>query len=589
MRTIGAAIKVGLLFLAAGVGWKIAGGLFGAADDPNAALRAALEAEQLANQIARAQAYRTVGIIGIYAGGLVIIFILSAVGITACTWLVRSSQESRPTNGLYPVRTYRTPWLLQLLGRPHQIITINPNNQVAVTAAATIGPAGEIAGSGSTGGASWDMTERTARDMNRAQIAAAMPGGRMYAATGKYLAGAYDRPEKSVARPSHVEDQPQTWTVERALQANGPDRLAMGQGDEGLLFWRPSIQPHLRYHGATQQAGKTTGAAMLALGALQAGWSVAVIDRRRGKDWGVLAPWVQLIDARDPDLFVDVLSALRELHHERDRILGERGAPNIDALPPADRPQRLLVILEEYGNHRRLARVAGRDREADQILAELTSEAGAGGIHLVLIDQTPQEWDQTVKANVGAVLTGPLPQHSGQAAGYYWAHDLKPFTFAFAGQVYRNFDAMAPALEICTRKNTPRPAPLIDVRAVRQAETPPGTPQTPPPDEGTNANEQRKWAHFARAWIESGGASISALARAMAHADGQPPDPADPRGWPVGWQNYKSIAHMEWHHEDSRPAHEAAERRSAIRKLQQDLGIDRTEARRIYLAEKHRS
>jgi hypothetical protein len=222
---------------------------------------------------------------------------------------------------------------------------------------------------------------------------------------------------------------------------------------------------------------------------------VVILDRRRFKDWRVLEGYAELCDTSQPQALAAHLAHLHTEYRERDRLLGAHGAPNIAALPDRQRPARTLVVVEEFGVALVNAKAEGVADQVLNALRPIAQEAGAAGIHLMMVDQLPVDWDRAVKANVGAVVTFRQPENSGQAAGYWAAHQLRPYHFAMDGVEYKAPyiapEKMGDGLQ--RMGVTPPPVLMGDVRSFGDTDTPPSTSggdhRTEPPNRTTEPEE----------------------------------------------------------------------------------------------------
>ncbi|MCB0052843.1 MAG: hypothetical protein KDE24_25240, partial [Caldilinea sp.] len=89
------------------------------------------------------------------------------------------------------------------------------------------------------------------------------PRGIFNAATGKHLAGGWDRPDRQLPEPStpSMESTPvHLLTLDDAVRSAAPDRLLAGQNDAGeLAIFNPQLHGHGAIVGSTG-TGKTTSA-----------------------------------------------------------------------------------------------------------------------------------------------------------------------------------------------------------------------------------------------------------------------------------------------------------------------------------------
>jgi hypothetical protein len=124
------------------------------------------------------------------------------------------------------------------------------------------------------------------------------------------------------------------------------------------------------------------------------------------------------------------------------------------------------------------AKAAGRLNDLLLLVGTIAREGRAAGMHLLIVDQRPTEWEPSIAANVSAVFTFRMPRGKGEAAGYYYAHELPPYHFAFEDEIYRPLhikpEAIAPGLAR-SRPSTPPPLIPAELRAGRPIVAPADT------------------------------------------------------------------------------------------------------------------
>lgn len=308
--------------------------------------------------------------------------------------------------------------------------------------------------------------------------------------------------------PTMVESVPTPYSVRDGLMQNTRTKYVLGQTERAeIVRWDVTESPHIRVHGKSQGAGKTNLIRCVAASALRVGCHVVICDRRRFKDWSEFDGKAELIDVRDPRRFVAVAQNLAAIYQERDRLLGEAGAPNIAKLP--DPPQRIVVVVAEFGA---LCAQAAADGLLDDMLHPLTMvlrEAGAAGVHVVIEDQVvDQRWPRGISTNAEPV-TGYLPQNYGAAGGYYDAHKLPSYTFHYGGTVFKSFDMrheMAEALRNVRAAGVVVGEVVGVARSGVSKDVSPGVFSSVSPEVGTPhldaGNTANKWDDFILAHME---------------------------------------------------------------------------------------
>lgn len=479
-------------------------------------------------------------------------------------WLVYRKQQltqNRPVDGAFPLVTVKT--------KDGRRLVINPN--LMIGPAAVVDPhTGHY--SEPEPGAGWDaqaairgLVERTntARAIYPGDQARTNANGAMSQIPRVGALGAFDRPARHPAQlppPRVVGDEPapaRPIDLAAAWRQNTATCVALGASTQRghAVGWDLATHPHARIHGATQGSGKTNLAKTALIAMAQQGAHIVVMDRRRFKNFRAFDGRAELIDTSDPAQFVAAVQRLEIIYRERDRILGQHGAPDIDQLPA--RLVRYVVFISEFGALCSVADGAGLLTDIMAPLDRILREAGATGIHLILEDQIVErgKWPRGLAANA-APFTGTLPLNMGAAGGYHHAHLLAPYHFHHEGQILQTWhiDPIERQLLDAAPAFDPRLAVIDGVaRPVadgqRSAATPPPpTTGAPGPNAAPNAapnDDPAIWADLvaqwfaANPWALTGPAKgISDLARAMAEHQ---------TGSPATYENYKSRAYKLYH------------------------------------------
>ena len=387
---------------------------------------------------------------GVRWGGLLLL-LLAAFGCAA--YLLRQRDERlRQRDGAWAAEYHplvvgpKRLWLW-LLGKPAPRVRVDGN--AAMTHALAIDAAGvhEFAPA-----AGWDRQAAYMADQERTNRLRALAGrgdGGLpkipNIATGRFLTGALDghpRPAVTVERPAEPLQLPAPdLTPADAVSASRPASLVLGQTDGGeLVRWDMAQTPHLRFHGATRGAGKTNAIQVVAAGALNTGAHVVVFDPAHFKDWGDFRHCAELVDASDPATLADGAARLMTIYHNRTRQLAEAGRRNIGEMTRP--PQRIVVVICEFGAQCELARAEGVMGEIETNLLQLARKAAAAGIHLVLEDQAVERWPRALSANVAGTAIGRMPLYAAQACGFVARRGMTTETlergqFWFGGQLLR--------------------------------------------------------------------------------------------------------------------------------------------------------
>ena len=275
----------------------------------------------------------------------------------------------------------------------------------------------------------------------------------MNAATGRFLAGAYDRPPRPAAPEPAPQLPPPAPTVParqlslaEAMATASPERLLIGQNAAGeLAVFNPALHGHAAIVGATGTG--TSAAFMAAAGALRAGYQLVIFDPEDGADWGLFRRHAQ-VSATDRIMFPEQVMALLVEYERRATAPG----------------QPLLCIIEEYGaliHELRLAKRSEAER-VDQVLDLLLRRGRKRAVHLLLVDQYPEHWSQQVIAGTKFRAVFRLGPNQGAKMEEYKAAQLPDRgAFLCGGAEYAAWHAQ-PAMRQLLAAIPAHPHPVID-------------------------------------------------------------------------------------------------------------------------------
>lgn len=523
-------------------------------------------ADLMASALAFLGAYLMLVAYALLAAALIVSAVLLWLAVAE-----RRQRANRPVDGAFPLQKYRL--------NDGRTLIVNPNTM--------LGPAAYI--DKRTGyqewehPAGWEVVVRIRELVERANMIRAMfPGDQARMDPN----GAMSMPPRLAAGDTHkllAAETPKAWPAPRvvggdtlpitparsapridalaAISTSPPTAPAVGATAGGeIVRWNLAQFPHARWHGTSQGSGKTNGAKTALLGLLRSGAHVVILDRRRFKDFGDFGGRAELIDTSNPATFVETLKRLERIYRERDRMLGEQRAANIDALP--QQIVRYVVLITEFGALCSVAEEEGVLSTAMGPLARIMREAAAAGIHLIFEDQIVErgKWPRGVAANASGVFTGQLPLNLGAAGGYHHAHQLGKYEFHHAGAVFRTWDVapLTRQLLATAPPYDPRLAVLDGVaRPVGDGERSVNAFSAPPPpfagQNDRSVNDERPmneddpgyWADVVTDWFRRNPSAltgpalgVSSLARAMArYATGDE----------ANYEAYKSRAHKLFH------------------------------------------
>ena len=446
-----------------------------------------------------AELLHTVLIAARICGGLVIFLVL-----VTCLWLLLRQQyeRNRQRDGAFALREY---WLEPLprralnwlSGRPSARAIYDPNANMSH--AAVIHDAVYVV----EPAAGWDRQLAYVHDIERTRRAQAVSpgdatlglpwyggglsgrGGIPNAATGRLLAGAYDkRPSPPVVDAPQPAAQlppppPADLPLDYALERTETQAWPLGYDEAGNLAWfNPLLDAHAAVVGATG-TGKTTSAGyLLACHALRQGWHVVVFDADDGASWSSFATQAECCPT-STDVFEAQIAALHAEFERRQGLLSEARAFDIGQLAGE---RRVLVVIEEYGDLSRTLRL--RDRAAAQRVEgqmdTLMRRGRKAGVHLVLLDQYPEYWSNQLLANAKFRIVFQLGPNQGAKLEEYDAAKLPARgAFLLRGQRYTAWHT-APHLR---RLLADVPALSAPARIIR-------TGTSTPPLAGANAGER---------------------------------------------------------------------------------------------------
>lgn len=471
--------------------------------------------------------------------------VIAALG--AITWIVlmiakRRNEDMRQRDGSFPLQRVR-------IGSA--TVIIDPNKTLAP--ALVVSPTGIV----EVFSADQQAHLRHAIARSRVSVAQALapgdnaissrfgsqfrPGGR--AASDRQLIDGRqpDLTWKLPAQLATPEPEPEPApTVQRVKLSDAMNRctaveLYAGQADDGALA---VFNPRQSIHGGIVGAsgtGKTVGAGYsLVAQALRTGYHVVILDPKGGADW---RPWATRAEWHEsaPDIFPQQIEALWAEHERRMRLVNANGARTIDDI--AQPPAHVLVVVEEYGDLIAQLRRGDKRRadDADNLLDRLMRLSRASGIHLLMIDQYPEEWSNQVLANTKWLAAFRLGPNQGAKVREYGADRLPDRgRFIVRGREFNAWHA-APYLDRML-PHVPASAtpPIIDGTFTVRADGRGGATSGEQPTNGAtngaanapaNTSEWYEWTlasylpthpELLQVDAQGRGVGVSALARAMA-------------------------------------------------------------------------
>ena len=183
-----------------------------------------------------------------------------------------------------------------------------------------------------------------------------------------------------------------------AMRAEG-DALPFAVGDDGgTVTFDPHDTAHLLVTGQTM-SGKTSAAVTIASAAVLRGWKVYVADPvKDGNDFAPLRKKCAGF-ATGLDRTCAMLAMIDAEGARRKRLIGLHGVRNIDQIAEPERPERILVLVDEFASLLELSK-PGRAGRADDPQA-----ANA---------QAMARWADDCRRRIGASVSHILTQHRSQ-------------------------------------------------------------------------------------------------------------------------------------------------------------------------------
>jgi hypothetical protein len=405
-----------------------------------------------------------------------------AVGITGLWWVKRQSDErNRQRDGAFALREYHVePWTKRMVntltGKPSPRVILDVN--AMMTHAAMVYQGVHLA----EPPAGWDRQLAYMGDVERTRrVQAAIAGdsvlgnpfvnlqrgigGVANAATGRMLAGAYDKPIKpqpqTIDQPqAQITMQPANVTLGDAMRRTEEQSWPLGYAEDGTLAtFNPLWHSHAAIVGSPG-TGKTTSVGyLLAAHALRQGWHVVILDADNGVAWSPFVQWAEHAET-DTDAFPGQVDVLTQELNRRMGIMKDAGVTDISGVSGI---RRMLIVIEEYGDLIATLRMRSRAAadEIDTKVDTLLRRGRKAGMHFGLIDQYPENWSNQIIAGTKFRAVFQLGPNQGAKVEEYKAGELpargvflnrgKRYTAWHAQPPLRQLLADVPAMSVPTR------------------------------------------------------------------------------------------------------------------------------------------
>ncbi len=356
---------------------------------------------------------------GILQGIGTVLLLLVASGGAVLVWKQydqRKESWARAVDGTFA---------LQHFNQSGQLWVIDPNKSIF----GVIGQdrrTGQITTDAGIVGPDRQLTYATSVQTTRTAATVTGGDGFRYAATGKYLAGAYDRPRQLNYQIAAEPMQLSAWqplTLADAFARSTADNWLLGNGESGACSFNVFDVCHTGLIGATK-TGKTSSTALLmAMNARKHGMHVVALDGAGGIDW---SPYSGLFEVHATDYATvgDQLDSIVNLHNARMKALKLAGVASLEELD-YEMPS-LFVVLEEYGRLMQSYATANNRQYkiTESALSNLMRVSRKTGIYFLLIDQSLNGWSPVIKANIKDYFCYHLGGNQAAAFNFYEGHKL---------------------------------------------------------------------------------------------------------------------------------------------------------------------
>jgi hypothetical protein len=252
------------------------------------------------------------------------------------------------------------------------------------------------------------------------------------AATGKFLAGAYDRNQKpnllNVEEKEEKTEPVKLLSLQDAIAQSNKIRWIVGQDVETGILSEINLRDvvNVGIIGSTK-TGKTSSTGLLtAYYARKSGYHVVVLDAKGLLDW---TPYAQIFEVHKTNsiLFIQHIREIANLYTERKKIISEKGVEDFYEELDTHKLKPVVFFLEEFGALCDDLRASNKkDFEIIiKALAKMLRDCRAVGMHFVFIDQETSRWEVVIKSLVKYWIAYKLEASAGNAIGFYYLQNLK--------------------------------------------------------------------------------------------------------------------------------------------------------------------
>jgi len=335
----------------------------------------------------------------------------------------RKESWARPVQGMFALQTHEANGITW---------QVDPNK--TFTSAIGVAKSGEIGELPVTTDIGPDRQLDYNKNLQKTRTAIAVAGdgqGFKYAATGKFLAGGYDKQEKILQSNDgkNYEEVPaepvEIMSLTDAWGASEGGQWILGQseidGERCVINLKKS--GHLAIIGAPGVGKTASTGLLLAAHAVEDNYIVLCLDAKDGIDWMEYKEFFEVQETNETIFHLQFAEIAKE-HNRRSAILRENKWKNIDESNGQIR--HILVILEEFGYL--MQKIALTDgplyKKLLTAVTNLMKVSRATGIHFCIIDQTLADCPNEIKAIIKTYIAYKLNGGIGNAVKLYYLDKL---------------------------------------------------------------------------------------------------------------------------------------------------------------------
>ena len=376
--------------------------------------------------------------------------LLTPAGVFYFMWFQynkRLESWARPVDGMFALQTR------QANGITWQI---DPNK--TFTSAIGVADSGEIAELPVAKEVGSDRQLAYNKNVQTTRTAVAISGdgqGFKYSAMGKFLAGAYDKPDKMLSTKDGenyevVPAEPiPPMSLTQAWEQSDKGKWILGHseidGEKCVFDIKQSV--HLAIIGAPGVGKTASTGLLLAAYAAADGFIVLCLDAKDGIDWQEYKEYFEVQETNESIFHLQFAEIAKE-HNRRLEILRQNKWKNIDE--SKGQIKHVLVILEEFGYL--LQKISMTDQQLYKKLltavTNLMKVSRATGIHFCIIDQTLADCPSEIKAIIKTYVAFKLNGGISNAVKLYYLDKLaENGEFCWSDSPNNKFKAWHTAIE----------------------------------------------------------------------------------------------------------------------------------------------